>query len=68
MYAKTVNEAFRLFIREVVNLDPEKVTSARASRDNLLENIHGFNEDDDFFYLYQDFDIQFGSFARGTKL
>ena len=40
--AKTVNEAFAEFIRDVVNLDPDTVTEARQSRDNLLDNIKEF--------------------------
>lgn len=68
MYAKTVNEAFRHFINEVVNLDATVVDRARDSRDNLLSNIHDFDGDDDFFSLYPEVTIQFGSFARGTKL
>ena len=67
MKAKTVNEAFQYFIGEVVNLDPEVDKRARASMDNLLEKIHGFAGNEDFFCLYPEVDIQFGSFARGTK-
>ena len=33
--------------QEVVNLDYEIVKNARVSLDNLLENLHGFDEDDD---------------------
>ena len=68
MYAKTVNDAFRYFINEVVNLDAAVVDRARYSRDNLLSNILDFDGDDDFFSLYPKVNIQFGSFARGTKL
>ena len=65
--AKTVNEAFAEFIRDVVNLDPDTVTEARQSRDNLLDNIKEFDGDSDFFKLYWEKRIQFGSFGRGTK-
>lgn len=68
MKARSVDEAFRLFIQNKVNLDSEVVAHARESRDNLLENIHGFHGDSDFFHLYSAVDIQFGSFARGTKI
>ncbi len=65
--AKTVDEAFVEFIRDVVNLDPDTVAEARQSRDNLLDNIKEFDGDSDFFKLYWDKRIQFGSFGRGTK-
>ena len=68
MYAKTVNDAFRYFINEEINLDATVVDRARESRDNLLSNILDFDGDDDFFSLYPEVNIQFGSFARGTKL
>lgn len=67
MMAKTVNGAFDEFRQNYVDLDPEKVASARRSRDNLLENIKEFDDKDDFFDLCQDFDLHFGSFSRKTK-
>lgn len=63
----TVNQAFEQFMKEHVNLDPDVVAKARASRDNLKDNIAEFNNAEDFFHLYPDIDIQFGSFARKTK-
>lgn len=68
MCVKTVNDAFHYFIKEVVNLDVAVVDQARASMDNLVENIVDFDGDDDFFALYPEVNIQFGSFARGTKI
>jgi len=65
--AKTVNSAFNEFMRDKVNLDAEKTKKARKSRDNLISNIHGFNSDENFFNLYSEIDISFGSFARRTK-
>lgn len=64
--AKTVNDAFEEFMRDIVNLDPDAVTKARESRDNLLENIDEFSKDD-FFELYSGFNFHTGSFARKTK-
>lgn len=52
--AKTVNEAFEVFIRDVVNPDPDMVAEARQSRDNLLDNIKEFDGDSNFFKLYWD--------------
>lgn len=65
--AKKVNEAFDRFMANVVNLSPETVVKARKSRDNLLENINEFSEDNDFFELYSGFNFHTGSFARKTK-
>ena len=64
--AITVNNAFAEFMKEVVNLDSDVVSEARSSRDNLLENIAEF-DNDDFFNLCQGFNVHFGSFARKTK-
>lgn len=64
--ATTVNSAFDQFMKDTVNLDPSTVSAARKSRDNLLDNISEFSEDN-FFTLCQDFNVHFGSFARKTK-
>src|SRR5690554_7464577 len=66
--ATTVNNAFKEFMRDKVNLDTDKTKTARKSRDNLIENIHSLGDDEDFFNLYNDIDIAFGSFARKTKI
>ena len=65
--AITVNSAFDEFMRDVVNLDPDVVSEANKSKDNLLENIAEFSCDNGFFRLCADFNIQNGSFARKTK-
>lgn len=65
--AATVNIAFSEFMKDIVNLDPDIVSAARTSRDNLLENIAEFDNKDDFFDLYDGFNVHFGSFARKTK-
>ena len=65
--ATTVNNAFDEFMKDIVNLDPDVVSNARESRDNLLENIAEFDDEDGFFDLCQDFNVHFGSFARKTK-
>ena len=66
--ATTVNNAFDEFMRDTVNLDPSKTTTARSSRDNLFSNIEGFSGDDDFFNVYSTRNLKFGSFARHTKI
>lgn len=65
--AKTVNQAFEIFLRDVVNLDPDVTKDARKSRDNLMENIAKFDGKDSFFNLCSEFNEYFGSFARKTK-
>lgn len=65
---KTVNEAFSVFLRDYVNLDPDETQQARSSRDWLLSQIHLFpSKDVSFPRLYSEKDIFFGSFARRTK-
>lgn len=65
--ATTVNNAFDEFMKDIVNLDPEIVSAARVSRDNLLDNIAEFDDKDGFFDLCDSFNVHFGSFARKTK-
>lgn len=66
--ATTVNNAFEEFMRDSVNLIPEKTSMARRSRDNLINNINGFSEEDDFFSIYSNKNLKYGSFARKTKI
>ena len=49
--ARTVNSAFVEFMKDKVNLDSEKVSKARKSRDNLISNINSFTGDADFFEI-----------------
>lgn len=65
--ALTVNDAFKVFMRDIINLDPNVVDSAIKSRDNLLDNIAEFDNTSGFFKLCGDFNVHFGSFARKTK-
>ncbi len=67
--ATTVNNAFDEFLREKVNLDAKVCSDARSSRDWLRNRLHGFDDKhDDFPFSYQAVNIDFGSFARRTKL
>lgn len=61
----TVDTSFAQFMANTVNLDATKTTTARASRDFLKGKIVALN---DFFPLYSDKNIDFGSFARRTKI
>ena len=66
--ATTVNAAFAMFLRDIVNLDPGSCKTARASRDWLrgqLGTLH--DKHDDFPMPYPSVNIDFGSFARKTK-
>lgn len=63
--SKTVNAAFTTFMINTVNLDGTRTNTARASRDFLKGNVIGLT---DFFPLYSDKNIDFGSFARRTKI
>lgn len=65
--ALTVNSAFSEFMKDIVNLDPDVVSAARTSRDNLLDNIAEFDEHNGFFTLCAEYNVHFGSFARKTK-
>jgi hypothetical protein len=65
---RTVNEAFDIFLKDYVNLDPDETKLARSSRDWLLSQIGLFPSlDTSFPRLYSEKDIFFSSFARRTK-
>lgn len=66
--ATTVNNAFTEFMKDKVNLEQDKTKTARSSRDNLIENIKVFSEDSDFFTVFNDKILRFGSFERRTKI
>lgn len=67
--ASTVITAFSEFLNEKVNLDINETTSARGSRDWLVHQLHKFPETDSTFpSLYNDGDINYGSFARRTTI
>jgi predicted nucleotidyltransferase len=69
MSSLTVNEAFNTFNRDYVNLDSERTKVARASRDWLLKQLIALPEKiADFPKLYESMHINFGSFARNTKI
>ncbi len=62
-----VNDAFDEFMRDSVNLDPQDVSDAKDSKNHLVDIISSYDSDD-FFHLCQDFNEEFGSFARKTKM
>lgn len=66
--ATNVNAAFDYFMSNYVNLDHSEVSTARSSRNWLVEQLNGFPDKfDDFPYLYTLRHMGFGSFARSTK-
>lgn len=66
--ASTVNNAFAEFMKNIVNLDSNVTSIAQKSRDNLIRNISNFSGNDDFFSVYHEKNLKFGSFARRTKI
>lgn len=66
--ASSVNSAFDEFLKNTIRLDPDKTSTARSSRDNLISNIKSFSGNDDFFLISSDFHLKYGSFARKTKI
>lgn len=68
--ANTVNAAFNEFNKDIVNLDPDRTSTANTSRDWLFGQLNRLDgkEDLEFPYKYQDRHIKFGSFARKTKI
>lgn len=63
--ASTVILAFNKFLANDVNLSSTQSSSARNSRDWLIGQINNFSS---FFPLYTSQHINFGSFARRTKI
>ena len=66
--ATTVDNAFAEFMKDTVNLDSDVTSTARKSRNNLIDNINRFSGNDDFFSVYKEKNLKFGSFARRTKI
>lgn len=63
--ATSVNSAFNEFMRDYVNLAPQRVTLARNSRDAMFDRINNLKN---FLPLAKEYHMQFGSFTRGTKI
>lgn len=67
--AYSVNSCFEDFMRGSVNLNPERTTTARASRDWLVNKIEDLANNGRIPPLYNGANhIFFGSFARNTKI
>ena len=56
-------------MRDFVNLDSNRTTTARSSRNWLIDQINSIaSKEEDFPILYSEKNIFFGSFARNTKI
>lgn len=67
--ATTVNNAFDLFMKEMVRLDTERNDIAKRSKNNLVTEIAKFPNDGKFLDFYPDYmSIDYGSFSRKTKI
>ena len=67
--AYTVNSSFEDFMRDSVNLDPDRTTTARTSRDWLVQKIEDLVNRGKLPPLHDGVSHYFfGSFARNTKI
>lgn len=67
--ATTVIKAFEQFLKDSVNLTSSSTETARTSRKSLIEQIDKIAlADNDFPLTYSEKHIQYGSFARNTKI
>ena len=64
----SVNSCFEKFRREVVDLEPEQVKTARASRDFVLDNIARLSNEGELPDVLGYYCLNYGSFARNTKI
>lgn len=64
---KNINQLFKEYLKNKVNLDSKITKNAIECRENLLKNISEFDNEEGFFDLHSDFNINFGSFSRKTK-
>lgn len=66
--SKNINTAFSDFMKNFVNLDSNRTTTARGSRNWLINQINSIaSKEEEFPILYSEKNIFFGSFARNTK-
>src|SRR5574344_1385282 len=64
----TVNRCFEVFRQEEVDFVPEQVKTARASRDFVSDNIARLSDEGELPDVLGDYCLNFGSFARNTKI
>ena len=67
--ATTVNNAFDIFMKDIVRLDIERNKVAKRSKNNLVTEIQKFPNDGKFLEFYPDYmNIDYGSYSRKTKI
>lgn len=67
--AKTVNNAFDIFMKDFVRLDTDRNDIAKRSKNNLVTEIEKFPNDRKFLDYYPEYlSIDYGSFSRKTKI
>ncbi|NII82741.1 MULTISPECIES: nucleotidyltransferase [unclassified Pedobacter] len=66
--ANNVTQAFNEFLANAVRLDTGRSDTAKSSRDYLKGQILKFPDDKDFPEIHPDGVIDYGSFARKTKI
>lgn len=67
--ALNVNAAFAEFQKNLIDLDKDRTTKARSSRDWLWGQLESLPEKiTDFPQLYKGMHLNYGSFARNTKI
>ena len=64
--AKMVDEAFNIFMKDVVNPTDAEIASAVQNQQRVIDVIKGY-DGNNFFHLCEEYNEKFGSFARGTK-
>jgi hypothetical protein len=67
--ATTVKQAFSIFTKDEVNLDPDRTKVGRSSRNWLIKQLNNLPaKEAGFPRVYTEKNIQYGSFARNTKI
>ncbi|AZB30704.1 SMODS domain-containing nucleotidyltransferase [Chryseobacterium balustinum] len=68
--AKTVDKAFSEFNTETVNLNPDRTSKAKSSRDWLWGQLNALDSKEGLEFPFKNHykHIKFGSFARKTKI
>lgn len=66
--ATSVNAAFSQFLNNTVNIPKSTSDSAKSSRDFLYGQIEALSNNNSFLRVATQYNINFGSFARKTKI
>ena len=66
--ANSVNSSFNQFLNDTVNVSKAQSDNAKCSRDYLTGQIKTLSDNEDFLKVATQYNINFGSFARKTKI